>query len=192
MLTQDGTKRNPGAGRNGFSLPSRAAPGGLCPSPRRSRCPPPWQRNTAAAPRPGEGSPPPGRARPAPTSSCGLPARRCGAVRGRGRLHGASGRAAGAAPLASPRGQPRGAGMAAALPSVREAQGEGKRKEVNRIPRQEAFPRPSLGCGSSLLPAVNAEAASALLPPPFSRRGHKGKLRCFLLLPRKRRSTSRG
>lgn len=85
-------------------------------------------------------------------------------VRGRGRLHPAAGRAAGAAPLASPRGQPQGGGMAAALPAVHGAQGEGKGNEVNRILRQEAFPRPSLG--SAAAPHSSPQTA----PEPRPRR----------------------
>lgn len=64
LLTQDGTKRNPGAGRNGFSLPSRAAPGGLGPSPRRARCPPPGSETRPLLP--GRGKAPLLRAEPGP------------------------------------------------------------------------------------------------------------------------------
>lgn len=42
--------------------------------------------------------------------------------------------------------------------------GEGKRGKSD--PSAGSFPRPSLGCGSSLLPTVNAEAASAPAPHP--------------------------
>lgn len=171
---------------SGVSAPLPADPGLPSPQNEIHRC---LQTAAGAAPRPppphtGNGSPPLARARPAPTSSCGLPARGCGAVRGRGQLHPAAGRAAGAAPLASPRGQPQGGGMAAALPAVHGARGEGEGKRGKSDPSAGSFPRPSLGCGSSLLPTVNAEAASAPAPSPaLSPCRHKGKLRYFLLLP---------
>lgn len=177
---------------------------GLGPSPRRSRCVrvpsrppgpkteipplPPSRRRVFSPAHTGEGSPPSAPARPAPTSSCGLPARRCGAVRGRGRLHPAAGRAAGAAPLASPRGQPQGGGMAAALPAVHGARGEGKGNEVNRIPRQEAFQGlPSAAAPHSCLlstPKPHLPPPPTPPPPALSPCRHKGKLRYFLLPPR--------
>lgn len=148
-------------GARPLSSPIQVPP---APKPKYHRC---LQAAAGAAPRPpphtGKGSPPSARARPAPTSSCGLPARRCGAVRGRGRLHPAAGRAAGAAPLASPRGQPQGGGMAAALPAVHGARGEGKGNEVNRIPRQEAFQGlPSAATPHSCLQST----PKPHLPPP--------------------------
>lgn len=103
-------------------------------------------------------------------------------VWGRGRLHPAAGRAAGAAPLASPRGQPQGGGMAATLPAVHRAQGEGKGNEVNRILRQEAFQGlPSAAAPRSYLqPAPELRLRS---PPALSPGRHKGKLRCFPRCP---------
>lgn len=74
--------------------------------------------------------------------------------------------------------------MAAALPAVHGDQGEGKGNEVNRIPRQEAFQ----GLPSAAAPhsCLQSTPKPHLPPPPPARSpcGHKGKLRCFLLLPR--------
>lgn len=47
-----------------------------------------------------------------------------------------------------------------------ESGGRGEGKRGKSDPSAGSFPRPSLGCGSSLLPAVNSEAASGPFPHP--------------------------
>lgn len=123
-----------------------------------SRLPQPQRRTRrarGALPRPGPS--------PALTSPVlrapGSAVRVCGAEGGYMVRGGRQGRPRSHPPRAAP-----GAGMAAALPAVRGAQGEGKGNEVNRILRQEAFQ----GLPSAAAPRSYPQPAPEprLRPPP--------------------------